>query len=519
MSFISVSPLTLLLGAAIMVLGSIILLVRLRAGKSPKKGTPLKTLPGPKGLPLLGSSHVVGRFKNPWDAFSGWRKQFGDIYGMTLGSRRCVVISNMSLIKEVLVAKGQEFANRPDFLRFHAIFRGDRNLSIALCDWSDKQKTRREMAFPFMHPRVATLDGNRMNNIIMYELQELVSALSKVQNQKLSARSYLLFTTANIFYQYICSKRFSDQDTNFLKLIQIYDLVFRELFKGFAIDFMPWLKVFNSSRLQELKDLAQNVSNVTEVVVKEHEVNIDHNKPRDLVDIYLSYLKDNEGKSESSLTYEDVEVIIEDLIGGHSVLGNLWLWGLYLLASNPKVRANIREEVTRVTGNMRAPSMEDRKNMPYTEATTFELLRVIASPIIPHVATTDTDINGYHVAKDTMVMFNTYDMNMDPKLWSEPRQFKPERFITSSGNVSKPDYFIPFGTGKRTCLGDGLVKSTLFLGLSTLIQNFDITLPEGFPEANLYEIPAIVVPNSDIFVVFRQLTQQETDHMTAISIA
>lgn len=136
---------------------------------------------------------------------------------------------------------------------------------------------------------------------------------------------------------------------------------------------------------------------VTEAVVKEHEEGIDHDRPRDLVDIFLSYLKDNEGNDESSLTREDVEVIIEDLIGGHSVLGNLWLWGLYLMAANPEVRENIREEVARVTGGVRAPSMEDRKSMPYTEAATLELLRVVSSPIIPHVATTDTSISGNYM--------------------------------------------------------------------------------------------------------------------------
>ncbi|GFY70901.1 cytochrome P450 307a1 [Trichonephila inaurata madagascariensis] len=511
MSFISVSPLTLVLGGVVAALACVVLLVHMRSRRGTQKGQNFKSLPGPRGLPVLGASHIIGRFKNHWDAFSALRKQYGDIYGVTLGSRRCVVVSNMSFIKEVLVAKCHEFANRPDFLRFHAIFRGDRNLSIALCDWSDKQKVRREMAFPFMHPRVSTLDGSRMNGIIMFELQQLVSSLSKVQNQSLLTRPFLLITTANIFYQYICSKRFSENDATFLKTVEIYDLVFRELFQGYAIDFMPWLKMFNGQRLQELKDLAKNVSKVTESVIGEHDQGIDHNKPRDLVDIYLSYLKDNEGNKESSLTREDVEVIIEDLIGGHSVLGNLWLWGLYLLAANPEVRKNIREEVARVTCGVRAPSMEDRKSMPYTEATTLELLRVIASPIIPHVATTNTSINGFKIEKDSMVMFNTYDINMDPQLWNEPRKFEPLRFVNSSGNVFKPDYFIPFGAGKRTCLGDGLVKATLFLGLSTLLQNFDITLPEGFPEPDMYDIPGLVVPRSEIRLVFRRLeTEQST---------
>ncbi|CAL1269550.1 unnamed protein product [Larinioides sclopetarius] len=422
MGFISVSPLTLILGGVMVAFACILMFVHIRS----KKKQTLKSLPGPRGYPITGASHIIHRYKSHWAAFSDLRKQYGDIYGVTIGSRRCVVVSNISLIKEVLSTKSNDFANRPDFLRFHAIFRGDRNLSIALCDWSDKQKVRREMANPFMHPKVYLSDGKRMNEIIMFELQELVSRLSTVQNQSIESRLFLNIATANIFYQYICSKRFSEDDPTFLKTVHTYDAVFRQLFQGYALDFMPWLKIFrsNSSKLRELREQAREVSNVTETVFREHTSNPDS---PDLIDIYLNYVQESEVAGRSSLTKEEVEVIIEDLIGGHSVLGNLWLWGLYFMAANPEVSKNIREEVARVTCGMRAPTYEDKKQMPYTDAATYEILRVVSSPIIPHVATTDTSINGYEVHKDTMVMFNTNDINMDPQYWHEPLKFNPMR--------------------------------------------------------------------------------------------
>ncbi|GBN10826.1 Cytochrome P450 307a1, partial [Araneus ventricosus] len=280
------------------------------------------------------------------------------------------------------------------------------------------------MAHPFMHPKTYLSDGKRMNEIIMFELQELVSSLTKVQNQSVESRLFLNITTANIFYQYICSKRFSEDDPTFLKTVHTYDAVFRQLFQGYAIDFMPWLKIFerNASKLRELRDQAREVSKVTEAIFREHTSNPDS---PDLIDIYLNYLQENEVAGTSSLTREEVEVIIEDLIGGHSVLGNLWLWGLYFLAANPEVSRNIREEVARVTCGLRAPTYEDKKQMPYTDAAAYEILRIVSSPIIPHVATTDTSISGYEVHKNTMVMFNTNDMNMDPQYWHEPLKFNP----------------------------------------------------------------------------------------------
>lgn len=68
---------------------------------------------------------------------------------------------------------------------------------------------------------------------------------------------------------------------------------------------------------------------------------------------------------------------------------------------------------------------------------------------------------------------------MDPKLWDEPEEFKPTRFLDSEGKVKKPEFFMPFGVGRRMCLGDVLAKMELFLFFSTLMHSFDISLPPG----------------------------------------
>lgn len=60
-----------------------------------------------------------------------------------------------------------------------------------------------------------------------------------------------------------------------------------------------------------------------------------------------------------------------------------------------------------------------------------------------------------------------------------PEEFRPRRFIDAEGKVKKPEFFMPFGVGRRMCLGDVLAKMELFLFFSTLMHSFDITLPHG----------------------------------------
>lgn len=68
---------------------------------------------------------------------------------------------------------------------------------------------------------------------------------------------------------------------------------------------------------------------------------------------------------------------------------------------------------------------------------------------------------------------------MDPKLWDLPEEFNPRRFIDAEGKIKKPAFFMPFGVGRRMCLGDVLARMELFLFFSTFMHSFDMRLPDG----------------------------------------
>ncbi|UYV80308.1 CYP307A1 [Cordylochernes scorpioides] len=361
--------------AALVALWSLAKLLSRRAGRLP---------PGPPGLPLLGAAPLLARYGSPWAGLEVLRRRYGSLFSLSLGARQCVVVSAPDPLREVLVERWQDFANRPDFLRFHVIFRGDRNFSIALCDWSSKQKARRDIAFPYMHPRTQSLGTEKMGAYVQSEMWWLTSELRKTKGQEIEPRQLLLAACGNVFYQFLCSKRFEPNDSRFQHILTTYNKVFRELFQGFAIDFMPWLKPFYWAKLHWLQKQAHEISAVTAEIFTEHEKmgREPGSEPRDLVDVMLD---------AGDLSREEGEVIVEDLVGGHPVVANLWLWGLQLLAGHPGVQDRIRQEVSDLG---KTPGLQDRHAMPYLEATIYEVLRCVSSPIIPHVATRDTTIGG-----------------------------------------------------------------------------------------------------------------------------
>ena len=84
----------------------------------------------------------------------------------------------------------------------------------------------------------------------------------------------------------------------------------------------------------------------------------------------------------------------------------------------------------------------------------------------------------------------------DPKLFPEPDSFKPERFLEPNGAyiLFRPNGFIPFGMGRRACLGEKLALADLFLMVVNILQKtrgYEIALPDGPGSANLTPDPII----------------------------
>lgn len=109
--------------------------------------------PGPKPWPLIGSLHLLGQHTTPFQAFTALSRIYGDIFSINLGSMPCVVVNNFALIKEVLITKGADFGGRPDFIRFHKLFGGDRNnCKFIIYDRIKPGSCTNTKMFPFYTP-------------------------------------------------------------------------------------------------------------------------------------------------------------------------------------------------------------------------------------------------------------------------------------------------------------------------------------------------------------------------------
>lgn len=150
----------------------------------------------------------------------------------------------------------------------------------------------------------------------------------------------------------------------------------------------------------------------------------------------------------------------------------------------PDALKKMQREIDELVGVGRLPELDDRINLPYTEACIREIMRLetLVPSSIPHKTVCDTKLAGWDIPKDTLALPGLYAFHNDADLWGDPENFRPERFIGPDGKLDlKLDKSLPFGAGKRLCAGETFARNTLFLFISAFFQNFDISLPVGEP--------------------------------------
>jgi len=233
-----------------------------------------------------------------------------------------------------------------------------------------------------------------------------------------------------------------------------------------------------SSRFKHTKATFDRAKNIMKSVIERH-LRAEESSP-DFVHAYIDHVRQT-GDPESSFFGEkglqSLECVLVDLfMAGGETTATALLWAVLFLLHHPEQQESVRRELDALGENPKLDHFSSSLT-PRTKAFIYESLRLASIvPVgIPHFVSSsggeDVLVGDFSLPANATVFANLSYILRDGKVWCDPLEFKPERFLDDDGNFfhRRPDAFLPFSTGRRACPGRQLAEQQLFIFLARLI--------------------------------------------------
>lgn len=325
--------------------------------------------------------------------------------------------------------------------------------------------------------------------IIMEEVKDLIARLKTMTGKPISTHNFFNTSVLNVIWSIVAGERYAHDDPAMKELIKVFTEFFDSAFSGirpFYFLFPALLEIRNkvTAFLPDKSDrFRTQLFAFLKKTIDEHKRTMQIGQPRDYIDAMLE-------ESDKIDNFEELDIyttLLDFFVAGSETTSTTLLWAFFFLSQHPEAQEKLASEILTTVGN-REVALADKLSLPYVEASILEIMRLshIAPFGTPHATTQDLVYKGFNFPKGTMVLPNIYASLMSPDIWGDPKVFRPERFLSVDGkSIVRNKAWIPFGVGKRACLGESLARDELFLFLTNLIQNLRVSVPEDEPVHSL----------------------------------
>ncbi|KAK1799183.1 hypothetical protein P4O66_007433 [Electrophorus voltai] len=445
--------------------------------------------PGPKPLPVLGNLLQLDLHRLH-ESLCELAKQYGSVYKVYLGGNKVVVLAGYKTVKEALVNNAEEFGDREITQAFKNIAQKH---GIVLSNGENWKEMRR---FALTNLRDFGMGKKGSEEKIIEEIQYIKEVFENFGGKPFDTAQPMNYAISNVISSIVFGNRFEYSDPEFKEMVNRVNENLR--LNGTApmriYNLIPWIGPFLKSKRTIDRNLTDHKNDLKRIF-NDLKESLQSDNIRGFVDSFLLRKQSDEksGQKNSRFSEENLFATVTNLfVAGTDTTSTSLRWAFMFMAKYPHIQDCVQQEIDKVIGD-RQPVVDDRKNLPYTDAVIHETQRLasIAPLSLPHVTSCDVHFNGYFIKKGTTVYPLLASVLWDENEWETPHRFNPAHFLDKHGRFVKKDAFMPFSAGRRMCLGEGLARMELFLFFTSLLQHFRLTPPPGVTEDQLDLTPVV----------------------------
>nr|XP_006998799.1 cytochrome P450 3A13-like [Peromyscus maniculatus bairdii] len=429
-------------------------------------------IPGPKPLPFVGTMLNYKRGISKYDIEC--HKKYGDMWGVYDGLLPVLVITEPDMIKKVLVKEFfSVFTNR--------LFLGPVGFLKKGMVRSENEEWKRIRSL--LTPTFSTGKLKKMFPIIQEYGDSMVKNMSREVEKGKNVTMKDIFgaysmdvTTGTLFGVRVDSlnnpqdpfvknirKLFVLDFSNPLFFLEALFPILSRIYKKLNICMFPSdaISFFKKFIEETKKDRLENT--------QEHQVDF----------LQLMMNSQNSKDLESHKPLSDLEILAQSItfiFAGYETTSTALSFIMYLLAIHPNVQKKLQHEIDAVLPNKEPTTYEALVEMEYLDMVVNETMRLY--PVVTRVnrlSKKDAEINGVFIPKGTQVIIPIFVLYRDPKYWSEPEEFRPERFSKENKDRLNPYTYLPFGHGPRNCIGMRFALINMKLATVKILQNFSLS--------------------------------------------
>ena len=424
-------------------------------------------LPGPRGLPLVGSLFQLD-LDRLHHVFEGWARRYGLVFRYRFGPRTIVCVADAALIEEVLRARPETYSR---FRKVAPVF-DELKVSGVFSAEGAAWRPQRRLAMEALSQRHLRGFYPTLRAVALKLHRRLAShPAGSAVDIAADFRRFTVDVTTQLALGYDVNTLERDDDLIHGRL----DLLFPTLNRRLNA-LVPYWRVVRLPRdrrvgraLAELREwlgelLAQARARLAAEPGRE---------PANFLEAMV-VATDEQGRpfSDEAIFGNAIQI----LVAGEDTTANTLGWAVHHLCDEPAVVERLRAEADGVLGDdVAAADLDTVRRLAWAGAVAGETMRLRpVAPLIFHQAVQDTTLGDVAIPQGTGVFLIMRPPARAPAHFADAEAFRPGRWLGEVAGAHDARAHMPFGSGPRICPGRSLAFVELNLVLSMLYHAFEI---------------------------------------------